>query len=128
VVSTLAKAATPKGSGYTPATRIPLCSFRKRAIRSITHLINWLWLEPYDTVVAHVFLGGSPCSDYIIWSCITKSIVNIKHTSLFHEKPFYSTQVEQLAYSTLKHLLNRVDPRIVDKSLGKSFKRVLPSI
>jgi hypothetical protein len=51
------------GSGYTPVTRIPLCSFRTRAIRSITHLINWLRSEPYDTVVAHVFLGGSPCSD-----------------------------------------------------------------
>jgi hypothetical protein len=45
-----------------------------------------------------------------------------------HEKPFYPTQVEQLAYSTQKHLLNRVDPRIVDKSLGKTLKRVFPSI
>jgi hypothetical protein len=36
-------------------------------------------------------------------------------------KPFYPTQVEQLAYSTQKQLLNRVDPRIVDKSLGKSL-------
>jgi hypothetical protein len=63
VVSTLAKAATPKGPGYTPITRMPLCSFRKRAIRSIAHLINWVRSEPYDTVVAHVFLGGSPCSD-----------------------------------------------------------------
>jgi hypothetical protein len=63
VVSTLAKAATPKGSGYTPVARIPLCSFRKRAISSIAHLINWLRSEPYDTVVAHVFLVGSPCSD-----------------------------------------------------------------
>jgi hypothetical protein len=41
---------------------------------------------------------------------------------------FYPTQVEQLAYSTQKHLLNRVDPRIVDKCLGKSLKRVFPSI
>jgi hypothetical protein len=28
---------------------------------------------------------------------------------------FYPTRVEQLAYSTKKHLLNRVDLRIVDK-------------
>jgi hypothetical protein len=60
---TLAKAATPKGPGYTPATRIPLSSFRKRAIRSIAHLINWLRSELCNTLVAHVFLGGSPCSD-----------------------------------------------------------------
>jgi hypothetical protein len=32
-----------------------------------------------------------------------------------NEKPFYPTQVEQLAYSTQKHLLNRVDPRIMNK-------------
>jgi hypothetical protein len=57
MVSTLAKAAIPKGPGYTPATRIPLYSFQKRAIRSIAHLINWLRSEAYDTVVAHVFLG-----------------------------------------------------------------------
>jgi hypothetical protein len=44
------------------------------------------------------------------------------------EKPFYPTQVEQLAYSTRKHLLKRVDTRIMDKSLGKSLKRVFPSI
>jgi hypothetical protein len=44
------------------------------------------------------------------------------------ENHFYPTQVEQLAYSTQKHLLNRVDPRIVGKSLGKSLKRVFPSI
>jgi hypothetical protein len=31
------------------------------------------------------------------------------------EKAFYPTQVEQLAYFTQEHLLNRVDPRIVDK-------------
>jgi hypothetical protein len=37
------------------------------------------------------------------------------HTSLYIGKPFYPTQVEQLAYSTQKHLLNRVDPRNVDK-------------
>jgi hypothetical protein len=62
----LSKGRYPKRTGlyaYTPATQIPLCSFRKRAIRSIAHLINWLRSEPYDTVVAHVFLGGSPCSD-----------------------------------------------------------------
>jgi hypothetical protein len=125
VVSTIAKAATPKGPGYTPATRIPLCSFQKRAIRSIAHLINCLSSEPYDTVVAHVFLGGSPCSDQIIWTCITKSII-IKHTSLCHGKPFYPTHVEKLAYSTQKHLLNRVVPRIVDKNLGKSLKKGVP--
>jgi hypothetical protein len=44
------------------------------------------------------------------------------------ENHFYPTRVEQLAYSTQKHLLNRVDPRIVDKSLGKSLKRVFPTI
>jgi hypothetical protein len=33
---------------------------------------------------------------------------------------FYPTRVKKLAYSTQKHLLNRVVPRIVDKSLGKS--------
>jgi hypothetical protein len=44
------------------------------------------------------------------------------------ENHFYPTQVEQLAYSTQKHLLNRVVPRIVDKNLGKSLKRVFPSI
>jgi hypothetical protein len=128
VVSTLAKAATPKEPGYTPTTRIPLCSFQKRVIKSIAHLINWLRSEPYDIVIAHVFLGGSPYSDYIIWSCITKRTINIKHTSFCHGKPFYPTQVEQLAYSTQKYLLNRVVPKIMDKSLGKSLKRVFPSI
>jgi hypothetical protein len=44
------------------------------------------------------------------------------------ENHFYPTQVEQLAYSTQKHLLNQVDPRIVDKSIGKSLKREFPSI
>jgi hypothetical protein len=44
------------------------------------------------------------------------------------ENHFYPTQVEPLAYSTQKHLLNRADPRIVGKSLGKSLKRVFPSI
>jgi hypothetical protein len=53
---------------------------------------------------------------------------SLTHTSLYLGKPFYPTQVEQLAYSTQEHLLNRVDPRIVDKSLGKSLKRVFPSI
>jgi hypothetical protein len=54
------------------------------------------------------------------------SSLNIQAFNL--ENHFYPTQVEQLAYSTQKHLLNRVDPRIVDKSLGKSLKRVFPSI
>jgi hypothetical protein len=46
-----------------------------------------------------------------------------RHTSLYLGKPFYPTQVEQLAYSTQKHLLKRVDPRIVDKSLGKYLQK-----
>jgi hypothetical protein len=57
------KGCTPKGPGYTTATRIPLCSFRKRATSTITRLIIRLRSEPCDTVVVHVFLGGSPCSD-----------------------------------------------------------------
>jgi hypothetical protein len=42
------------------------------------------------------------------------SSLNIK--SLCHEKPFYTTQVDQLAYSTQKRLLNMVVPRIMDKN------------
>jgi hypothetical protein len=57
MVSTLAKAVTPEGPGYTPATRIPLRFFRKRVTSTITHLIIRLRSEPCDTVVAHVFLG-----------------------------------------------------------------------
>jgi hypothetical protein len=57
MVSTLAKAATLEGLGYTPETQIPLRSFRKRATSTITHLITRLRSEPCDTVVAHVFLG-----------------------------------------------------------------------
>jgi hypothetical protein len=33
------------------------------------------------------------------------------------------TRVKQLAYSTRKHLLNQVVPRIMDENLGKSLKR-----
>jgi hypothetical protein len=59
----LSKGYYPKWTGLYPYNPDPLCSFRKMAIKSITHLINWLRSEPYDTVVAHVFSGGSPCSD-----------------------------------------------------------------
>jgi hypothetical protein len=59
----LSKGCYPKRTGVYPCNSDPPCSFRKRAIKSIAHLINWLRSEPYDIVVAHVFLGGSPCSD-----------------------------------------------------------------
>jgi hypothetical protein len=53
----------PKRTGLNPCNAdLPLL-LSKWSIRSIAHLINWLRSEPCDTVVAHVFLGGSPCSD-----------------------------------------------------------------
>jgi hypothetical protein len=77
----LSKGCYPKGPGYTHATPIPLCSFRKRATSTITHLINSLRSETCDTVVAPVFLGGSPCSDSIKYSYINPKhwSLNIKH-------------------------------------------------
>jgi hypothetical protein len=41
------------------------------------------------------------------------SSLNIK--AFVMKNHFYPTEVEQLAYSTQKHLLNRVDLRIMDK-------------
>jgi hypothetical protein len=48
----------------------------------------------------------------------------IKHTSsLYFKRPFYPTQVEQLAYSAQKHLFKRARSRIRVKSLGMSLRR-----
>jgi hypothetical protein len=59
----LSKGCYPKRTGLYPCNPDPPLLLLERAIRSIAHLINWLRTEPYDIVVAHVFLGGSPCSD-----------------------------------------------------------------
>jgi hypothetical protein len=48
------------------------------------------------------------------YDLVLKNII-IKHTILYLGKPFYPTQVEQLAYSTQKHLLNMVDPGLLIK-------------
>jgi hypothetical protein len=48
----------------------------------------------------------------------------IKHrASLYFKRPFYPTQVEQLAYSTEKHLFKWARLGIRVKSIGMSLKR-----
>jgi hypothetical protein len=59
----LSQGCFPKRTWLYPCNPDPLCSLWKRATSMITHLIIRLRSEPCDTVVAHVFLGGSPCSD-----------------------------------------------------------------
>jgi hypothetical protein len=61
MVSTLAKAATPKEPGYTPSTPALCAPLRKRAINYPTLLIIWLSQSHVDCGCT-VVLGGSPCS------------------------------------------------------------------
>jgi hypothetical protein len=59
-----------------------------------------------------------------VFVLLESASLNIEH---FHKLPFYPPQVEQLAYSTQKHLFKRVVPRIRVKSLGMALKGVFPS-
>jgi transposase len=59
----LSKGCYPKRTGLYPCNPDPPLLLLERATSTITRLINWLRSEPCDTVVAHVSLGGSPCSD-----------------------------------------------------------------
>jgi hypothetical protein len=70
----------------------------------------------FSWVVLHV-----PIKSYDLVLPKASSALNIQ--AFVIENHFYPTQVEQLAYSTQKHLLNRVVPRVVDKNLGKSLKK-----
>jgi hypothetical protein len=74
----------------------------------------------FSWVVLHV-----PIKSYDL---ILPKALSLNIKAFVMKNHFYPTQVEQLAYSTQKHLLNRVVPRIVDESLGKSLKRVFSSI
>jgi hypothetical protein len=64
----LSKGCYPKRTGLYSFNSGPLCSFRIRLSDNSTHLINWLSQSHMDCGCT-VFLGGSPCSDYNIWSC-----------------------------------------------------------
>jgi excinuclease UvrABC helicase subunit UvrB len=66
-----------------------------------------LWLHMFSWVVVHVLIKSY---DLVLPKA---SPLNIQ--AFVMKNHFIQSQVEQLAYSTQKHLLNRVDPRIVDK-------------
>jgi hypothetical protein len=59
----LSKGCYPKRTRLYPCNPDPPLILSEKATSSIAHLINWLRSKPCDTVVAHVFMGGSPCSD-----------------------------------------------------------------
>jgi hypothetical protein len=86
----LSKGCYTKRTGLYPCNLDPPLLLSEKGHQINAHLIHWLRSEPCNTVVAHVFLGGSPCFNWIIWSCITKSIIVIKHISIYLGKPFLS--------------------------------------
>jgi hypothetical protein len=74
----------------------------------------------FSRVVLHVLIKS--------YDLVLPKASSLNIQAFILENHVYPTRVEKLAYSTQKHLLNRVDPRIMDKSQGKSLKRVFPTI